>query len=122
MNKEEKIKEILNSLPVDKDLIDYITIEMIDLKRPFESILNMIYNRRTPYKMFSDSKEAMDYLSANDTDLSNSLNIANTVGLSLLDINSRVLAILLFESKRMNEFYSLKDRINEFFNNINYGK
>jgi len=122
MNKEEKIKEFLNSLPVDKDLIDYITIEMIDLKRPFESILNMIYNRRTPYKMFSDSKEAMDYLSANDTDLSNSLNIANTVGLSLLDINSRVLAILLFESKRMNEFYSLKDRINEFFNNINYGK
>ena len=122
MNKEEKIKEILNSLPVDKDLIDCITIEMIDLKRPFESILNMIYNRRTPYKMFSDSKEVMDYLSANDTDLSNSLNIANTVGLSLLDINSRVLAILLFESKRMNEFYSLKDRINEFFNNINYGK
>lgn len=122
MNKEEKIKEFLNSLPVDKDLIDYITIEMIDLKRPFESILNMIYNRRTPYKMFSDSKEVMDYLSANDTDLSNSLNIANTVGLSLLDINSRVLAILLFESKRMNEFYSLKDRINEFFNNINYGK
>lgn len=53
MNKEEKIKEFLNSLPVDKDLIDYITIE---------------------------------------------------------------------ESKRMNEFYSLKDRINEFFNNINYGK
>jgi len=122
MNKEEKIKEFLNSLPVDKDLIDCITIEMIDLKRPFESILNMIYNRRTPYKMFSDSKEVMDYLSANDTDLSNSLNIANTVGLSLLDINSRVLAILLFESKRMNEFYSLKDRINEFFNNINYGK
>lgn len=78
MNKEEKIKEILNSLPVDKDLIDCITIEMIDLKRPFESILNMIYNRRTPYKMFSDSKEVMDYLSANDTDLSNSLNIANT--------------------------------------------
>ena len=56
---------------------------------------------------------AMTYLSENDFSLSESIDIAVEHGYSLENINSELLASLHASQKAMNNFWSIKDEIDE---------
>ena len=55
----------------------------------------------------------MDYLSQNDASLSESLAIASEMGYRLEDLTSETLASLHASQKARDDFWSIKDEIDE---------
>lgn len=115
MKTYEQIKEFLESLPIDKDIVNSININMIDQNNPFDSIFNLLSSINGFHKKFVNSKEAMDYLMKYDTSLVTSLNLAGGYGLSIYDINAITLATILSNDKRLKDFYNLRNQIEDFF-------
>lgn len=60
--------------------------------------------------------KAMDYLMEHDTSLIDSLKLANDFGYPLNCLNSETLASLLASENARNEFYELKNEINNLLN------
>lgn len=92
MKTYEQIKEFLESLPIDKDIVNSININMIDQNNPFDSIFNLL----------------------------SSINLAGGYGLSIYDINAITLATILPNDKRLKDFYNLRNQIEDFFRVNNY--
>lgn len=115
MKTYEQIKEFLESLPIDKNIVDSIDINMIDQNNPFDSIFNYLSSINGFHKKFVNSKEAMDYLTRYDTSLVTSLNLAGGYGLSIYDINAITLATVLSNERGINSLYEVKDQIEDFF-------
>lgn len=61
---------------------------------------------------------AMNYLIENDPSLRESLELANNFGYSLKNLNSELLASLLASQNCRDEFYMLKDKIEDFFTEL----
>lgn len=57
--------------------------------------------------------KAMEYLADNDNSLSESINIAVDMGYELENINSELLASLYASQKAREDFWDIKDDINE---------
>ena len=60
----------------------------------------------------------MEYLTENDTSLSESLEIADGLGYKPSDLNSEILATLLKSQNIREEFFELRHEINDFFETI----
>lgn len=120
MKTYEQIKEFLESLPIDKDIVNSININMIDQNNPFDSIFNYLSSINGFHKKFVNSKEAMDYLMKYDTSLVTSLNLAGGYGLGVYDINAITLATVLSNERGINSLYEVKDQIEDFFRVNNY--
>ncbi len=88
---EDDIEDIKNSITLYEELEDNDAFN-IDI---------IYYNR------------AMKYLSENDFSLSESIEIAVEHGYSLENINSETLASLHASQKARDDFYSIKDEIDE---------
>lgn len=104
---------------IDKFLADFSTNEL-DVYSPYQEGMD--------FKEFSDSIEnsileseiiyyrvAMDYLLENDASLSESLSLAEEHGYSPGDLNSEILATLLYQSNLSQEWYEIQDEIEEYF-------
>lgn len=115
MKTYEQIKEFLESLPIDKDIVNSININMIDQNNPFDSIFNYLSSINGFHKKFVNSKEAMDYLMKYDTSLVTSLNLAGGYGLGVYDINAITLATVLSNERGINSLYEMRDQIEDFF-------
>lgn len=63
---------------------------------------------------------AMEYLTENDTSLSESLALASEMGYSLENLDSEVLATLLARQKKRELFYSLEDEITDLIDGYEY--
>jgi ribosome-interacting GTPase 1 len=61
--------------------------------------------------------EAIKYLSREDASLSNSLDIASEYGYEIKDLNSELLATLLYQQKLNEQWYEISEQIEELFNN-----
>ena len=59
--------------------------------------------------------KAMEYLSREDSSLSESIEIATDLGYELKNINSETLASLHASNKQREEFYNLQEEVNKFF-------
>jgi hypothetical protein len=120
MKTYEQIKEFLESLLIDKNIVDSIDINMIDQNNPFDSIFNYLSSINGFHKKFVNSKEAMDYLTRYDTSLVTSLNLIGGYGLGVYDINAITLATVLSNERGINSLYEVKDQIEDFFRVNNY--
>ena len=58
---------------------------------------------------------AMDYLMENDTSLTESLSLASDMGYDASNLNSELLATLLYQENLRNEWYKLSEEIEEYF-------
>ena len=58
--------------------------------------------------------KAMEYLMENDTGLNESMRIADEHGYEVKSLNSELLASLLASENAREEFYELRDKIEEF--------
>ena len=58
---------------------------------------------------------AMEYLTQNDTSLTESLELASEYGYETNNLNSELLASILASENAREEFYELRDKIEEFF-------
>jgi hypothetical protein len=115
MKTYEQIKEFLESLLIDKNIVNSININMIDQNNPFDSIFNLLSSINGFHKKFVNSKEAMDYLMKYDTSLVTSLNLAGGYGLGVYDINAITLATVLSNERGINSLYEMRDQIEDFF-------
>lgn len=61
--------------------------------------------------------EAMKYLSREDASLYQSLEIASEYGYTTENLNSELLATLLYQQNLTNQWYEISDQIEELFNN-----
>jgi len=61
--------------------------------------------------------EAMKYLSREDASLSQSLEIASEYGYTTENLNSELLATLLYQQNLTNQWYEISEEIEEIFNN-----
>ena len=113
-----KIEDFLSELSTEVDVLNYVDIDNIDMSNPFDSICEMIEDNNgfdTDVIYFSN---AIDYLSEYDPSLQESLAIAAELGYEVQNLNSEVLASLLKTENVKNDFYSLKDDINNFFEEL----
>ena len=60
--------------------------------------------------------EAMKYLTIEDASLSESLGIASEMGITTENLNSELLATLLYQQNLTNEWYEISEQVKEIFN------
>ena len=61
--------------------------------------------------------KAMKYLSREDSSLTQSLEIAHELGYTTENLNSELLATLLYQQNLTNQWYEISEEIEQIFNN-----
>ena len=112
---KKKIENFLANLKTEIDLLSLVDIDNIDMSNPFDSICEMIEDNNGFDIDVIYYSNAIDYLRKYDPSLRKSLAIAYDMGFTVDNLNSEVLANLLKTENVRNDFYSLKDDINNFF-------
>ena len=120
--KNEKIEKFFDELDKQIDLndniINYVDIDAIFKHDAFSSIYEMIeendgFNCEVIYY-----SNAIKYLQENDSSLRESLEIASELGYEVKNLNSEILASLLKSQNVRDEFLEFRDKINDFFQEL----
>ena len=110
MNKLERLKELVKDNNLDIDM-DYIYDENKDFDQLNEDIIQYIQESEIIYY-----SKAMAYLSENDNSLYESLEIAGEYGYTTQNLNSELLATLLYQQNLTNQWYEISEQVEEIFN------
>ena len=114
--KQKYFKKFISSVNkeycTEIDLSYYVTEYVED----FDTFLEEISNQGGFDIEIVYYKNAMKYLTENDTSLTDSLTIAHEFGFDMTKITSETLASLHLSEKTREEFYEIEDLINDFFN------
>lgn len=124
---ENKVHEFFNSLNSDISINDYInTKDIIDIDNSesfdptiiFESITELLQENGGFNLEIIYYSNAIDYLKENDPSLKDSLEIATEYGFDIENLNSEVLASLLYSQIETEKYYNLESEITDFFKEI----
>jgi len=110
-----KIENFLSELHTEIDVLNLIDIDNINFDDAFNSIYEMIDDNDGFNIEIIYYSNAIEYLSKNDPSLNESLEIASEYGYEVGNLNSEILASLLASKLARDEFYELKEEINDFF-------
>jgi transcriptional regulatory protein LevR len=113
-----KIENFLKNLSTEIDILNYISVEDIDIYKPYYSINDMLIENGGFNIEIIYYSEAINYLKENDFSLKLSLEIAEDFGYTIKDINSELLASLLASENAATKFQDLKNEIEDFFIDI----
>ena len=105
----ETIEEYLSKIETEIDLLNCYDEDM-----SFSDFEDEVIESINETEIIYYSK-AMDYLMENDTSLTESLSLASDVGYDASNINSELLATLLYQENLRNEWYELSEKIEEYF-------
>jgi hypothetical protein len=100
-------------------VLNYVDVNNIDLNDPFESICEMIEGNGGFDIEFIYYSKAIAFLAEHDPSLQISLGIASELGFEVQNLNSEILASLLASKFVREEFYDLRDEIENFFEELN---
>lgn len=115
---KNSIKNFLRKLNTEVDVLNYIDIDNINFNNAFDSIHEMIENNNGFDIEVIYYYNAINYLKENDPSLNESLSLAHDMGFTVDSLNSEILASLLKTENVRNEFYELKNDINNFFEDL----
>ena len=110
MDKLERLIELVKDNNLDID-INYIYDENKDFDQLNEDVIQYIHESEIIYY-----SKAIDYLSENDNSLFESLEIAKEYGYTIENLNSELLATLLYQQNLTNEWYEISEQVEEIFN------
>ncbi len=111
MNTSDKLQEITENNLFDIDLANLYHNQ--DTFSEFcDKVDSAIMNEEIIYY-----HEAIKYLMREDASLSDSLDIASEYGLRTEDLNSELLATLLYQQKLTEQWYEIEEQVKELFNN-----
>jgi intracellular sulfur oxidation DsrE/DsrF family protein len=113
-----KIENFLRELNTEIDVLNYIDIDNINFNDAFNSIYQMIEDSGGFDIEIIYYSNAIDFLAKNDPSLTESLEIAAGYGYEVKNLNSEILASLLASELVREEFYKLKSKINDFFEEL----
>ncbi len=100
-----ELQNISSYIPEGSELYDFDSLEEILNKNDFFSVEIMDYYT------------AMQYLMEHDNSLHESMHLAHELGYTCKDLNSEILASLLYSEKLREEFFNCKNEINEILEN-----
>ena len=110
MNKLERLKELVKDNNLDID-IDYIYDENKDFDQLNEDVIQYINESGIIYY-----SKAISYLSDNDASLYESLEMAKEFGYTIEDLNSELLATLLYQQNFTNDWYNIREQVQQILN------
>ena len=110
MNKLERLKELVKDNNLDIDM-DYIYDKNKDFDQLNEDVIQYIHESEIIYY-----SKAMSYLSDNDNSLYESLEIAKEYGYTIENLNSELLATLLYQQNFTNEWYNISEQVQQILN------
>ena len=109
---KENLQEINDVQNSDLDLAYYYEDGMT-YDEYYNAVTESIYDKEIIYYSV-----AIKYLAENDASLSDSLEIASELGYTVENLNSEVLATLLYQRELHEEFWSYCEDIEEYFNEL----
>jgi len=108
----------------------YNKLHKITEQKMFPIDLASLYDSKDTYTDFCDKvdqairyeeiiyySKAIKYLSREDASLSDSLDIASEYGYTTEQLNSELLATLLYQQKLTEQWYKIEEQVKELFNN-----
>ena len=110
MNKLERLKELVKDNNLDIDM-DYIYDKNKDFDQLNEDVIQYIHESEIIYY-----SKAIAYLSDNDNSLYESLEIAKEYGYTIENLNSELLATLLYQQNFTNEWYNISEQVQQILN------
>tara|TARA_R110000824_G_scaffold25100_8_gene87753 strand:- start:742 stop:1104 length:363 start_codon:yes stop_codon:yes gene_type:complete len=113
----EKTVQFLSKFNTDIELIDifeYFNNESENFL--FDDFREYIVKSILNYEIIYYSK-AIEYLKENDNSLTRSLGIAEVQGFEVANLNSELLATLLYQDELYNEWSEIEDEIMKYFEN-----
>ena len=114
-----KITSFFNSLNTDISISDFIRPDWENNQElNFDSIEEEINDNNGFDIDIIYYSNAIEYLKNNDPSLRYSLEIANELGYTADNLNSEILASLLYSQNEREKFNDLEDEINEFFDDL----
>ncbi len=105
----ETIEEYLSEIETEIDLLNCYDEDM-SFSEFEQSVMDSIDDDEIIYY-----SKAMDYLMEHDSSLTESLSLAYDTGYDVSNINSELLATLLYQENLRNEWYELSEEIEEYF-------
>jgi len=108
----------------------YNKLHKITEDNKFDIDLASLYDNEDTFDEFNDKvceaisyeeiiyySKAIKYLMREDASLSNSLEIASEYGYTTEQLNSELLATLLYQQKLTEQWYEISEQVEELFNN-----
>ena len=108
----------------------YNKLHQITEEKMFPIDLASLYDNEDTFQEFCDKvndaimheeiiyySEAIKYLMREDASLSDSLDIASEYGYTTEQLNSELLATLLYQQKLSEQWYGIEEQVKEIFNN-----
>jgi hypothetical protein len=117
MKTKQEIEDFLRSLDAAIDFLDYIDIDNIDPRCPFDSIYKMIEDAGGFTLKIEYYDNAVKYLIAYDPQGIESKRLAASCGYTDDKLSVTVAASLLLSERTRQQFLTLKDKIDNFFKN-----
>ncbi len=115
MTKVEKIENFLNELSTEIDVLNHVDCGEVN---SYDEVYSQIDEGQGFDIEVIYYSNAMEYLTKNDTSLTESLGIAAEMGFTPESINSELLASLLQSREVRSEFEELEDEITTFFDEL----
>lgn len=115
---QENIFGFLNNLSTEICITEYVNIEDVDFENAFESIYDTIQDNNGFNIDIIYYSNAIEYLKENDNSLNESIEIALEYGYELKNINSELLASLLASRNAQENFYELRNEIENYFSEL----
>ena len=110
-------KDFFNKISenLDIELMDYFQEDELQDILNFDEVVEILEEHSAFDVEIIYYYKAMEYLMENDTGLNESMRIADEHGYEVKSLNSELLASLLASENAREEFYELRDKIEEFF-------
>lgn len=108
----------INDYIYTKDIIDIDNLENFDGSKAFDAITDIMQDNNAFNLDVIYYSNAVDYLKENDPSLNESLALATDHGFNIENLNSEVLASLLYSQNETENYYSLENDITAFFDEI----
>ena len=114
----QKFINFLASLNTDVYYPDYVEERYFDEDYTVDDLFDAIDNSDGFTQEIIYYSNAMNYLMRNDPSLQRSLEKAQELGYSLDNLNSETLATLLTYDENIKEWYKVKDKIEQFLDEL----
>lgn len=116
-NRNEQIQDFINSLDgkTDIDIVYYCSTQDIESQ---EDIYEAIEENGGFDGEIIYYSNAIKYLAENDPSLNESMSLAYEYGYEAKNINSELLASLLYSQELRDQYSSIESKIEDFFNSL----
>jgi len=115
MTRTEKIEAFLSELKTEIDVLSMVDVDNIE---SYDDVCYQIQENGGFDEEIIYYANAIEYLAKNDPSLQESCSLAAEMGFATENLNSELLASLLYSQEIRNEFEELRDEIEDFLSEV----